>query len=367
MNSTIGNNKVLVAMSGGVDSSVAAFLLQREGYSCTGAMMKLYDGDGGCCSLDDAEDARAVAQRLGMPFYVFNFTEAFEERVMVRFVETYRRGQTPNPCIDCNRFVKFEKFLHRGLEMGQDYIATGHYARIGRDAGGRYLLKKSLDETKDQSYVLYAMTQKQLARTLFPLGGMTKDAVRELAAQAGFINAKKRDSQDICFAPDGDYAGFIKRFDCKKKTPDEIHQKLRDDKTTGNFIDTEGRILGKHKGLIHYTIGQRKGLGISALQPLYVCALDVENNNVVLGKSEELFSKALTADEMNLIPFDTLSAPMRITAKIRYSHPAQPATVRQVGDDRLHIEFDLPQRAITPGQAVVLYDGDTVIGGGTIG
>jgi len=348
-------------MSGGVDSSVAAFLLQRKGYDCAGAMMKLFDGDGSCCSLDDAEDARAVAQGLGIPFHVFNFTETFKEQIIARFAAMYRMGRTPNPCIDCNRFVKFEKFLHRAEELDRDYIATGHYARAERDTNGRFLLKKGLDNTKDQSYVLYAMTQRQLSRTLFPLGGLTKDAVRRLAAQEGFINAKKRDSQDICFAPDGDYAGFIERYEENGATSDLVGQKL-----SGDFIDTEGRFLGKHRGLIHYTVGQRKGLGISAPHPLYVCALDVENNNVILGKSEALFSKTLTADEINLIPFDALPSPMRVTAKIRYSHTPQHATVRQTDDDQLYVEFDQPQRAITPGQAVVLYDGDTVIGGGTI-
>ncbi|MCL2204138.1 MAG: tRNA 2-thiouridine(34) synthase MnmA [Defluviitaleaceae bacterium] len=345
-------------MSGGVDSSVAAVLLQQNGYECTGAMMKLFDAEGGggappprahrgCCTLEDAEDARAVAQRLGLPFYVFNFTQAFQERVVARFALSYRRGITPNPCIDCNRFVKFEKFLHRAAELGQDFIATGHYARITHE-NGRWLLKKGLDETKDQSYVLYAMTQQQLARTLFPLGTLTKEAARELAAQAGLGNAKKRDSQDICFAPDGDYTRVIGNA------------------APGDFIDAEGRVLGRHRGLIHYTIGQRKGLQISAPHPLYVRALDGESNTVVLGTNEQLFSRALTANEINLIPFDALPAPLRVTAKIRYSHTPQCATVRQVGDDTLHIEFDQPQRAITPGQAVVLYDGDMVVGGGTI-
>jgi tRNA-specific 2-thiouridylase len=353
MNSITGNKRTLVAMSGGVDSTVAAFLLQRDGYDCAGAMMKLFDGEGTCCSLEDAEDARAAAQRLGMPFYVFNFTDAFEERVMARFVSAYRSGRTPNPCIDCNRFVKFEKFLHRAEEMECDYIATGHYARVERETNGRYLLKKGLDESKDQSYVLYAMTQRQLARTLFPLGGLTKEKVRALALLEGFANAGKRDSQDICFAPDGDYAGFIERYENAEGT-------------VGNFISTEGRILGRHKGLMHYTVGQRKGLGISAPHPLYVCALDAENNAVVLGKSEALFSNTLTADDINLLPFDTLPAPLRVTAKIRYSHIPQPALLRQTGGDLLQAEFDQPQRAITPGQAVVFYDGDTVIGGGTI-
>ena len=362
-------------MSGGVDSSVAAFLLQRDGYDCTAAMMKLYDaGEAvrGCCTLEDAEDARAVAQRLDMPFYVFNFMQEFEAEVLTRFVAAYQRGVTPNPCIDCNRFVKFEKFLHRAREIEHDYIATGHYARIVK-SGDRFLLKKGLDETKDQSYVLYAMTQPQLARTLLPLGGLAKSTVREIALSAGLINAKKRDSQDICFAPDGDYAGFITRHHnnlhplaSSETNHCEMGACHPPGTTPGPFLSTDGRVLGQHRGLIHYTIGQRKGLGISAPQPLFVCALDVTNNAVILGESAELFSPTLTATDINLIPFETLPGDLRVTVKIRYSHPPQPATVRQTGTDELHITFDQPQRAITPGQAVVLYDGDTVVGGGTI-
>jgi tRNA-specific 2-thiouridylase len=340
-------------MSGGVDSSVAAFLLRRDGYDCAGAMMGLFGAVEG-------DDARAVAQTLGIPFHVFDFSEVFAEKVLARFVSAYRGGITPNPCVDCNRFVKFRRFLQQAGEMGFPFIATGHYARVERDANGRYLLKKGLDETKDQSYMLYTLTQGQLARTLFPLGGLTKEEARGIAADAGFANAQKSESQDICFVPDGDYAGFIRRH------VTSVHggQKLHDE--CGDFIDHKGKPLGRHKGLIHYTIGQRKGLGISAPHPLYVIALNAENNTVTLGPSERLFSGALAASGINLIPFDTLPSPLRVTAKIRYNQQAQPATVRQTGPDRLCVTFDKPQRAVTPGQAVVLYDGDAVIGGGTI-
>ena len=345
---------MLVAMSGGVDSSVAAFLLQEQGYDCTGAMMKLFEApegmaaEKGCCTLEDAEDARNVAQKLDIPFYVFNFTDAFEKEVMQRFIKAYKNGTTPNPCIDCNRYVKFEKFLHRAAETEHDYIATGHYAQIEQDTNGRFLLKKGPDETKDQSYVLYAMTQKQLSRTLLPLGGMDKRTVRKIAEKAGLINAKKRDSQDICFAPDGDYARVI------GETP------------PGDFISPDGKILGKHKGIAHYTIGQRKGLGISAPHPLYVSAVNAAENTITLSSNEQLFSPTLTAGDVNLIPFDTFPDSLRLTVKIRYAHAPQPATVYAAENNQLRLHFDKPQRAITPGQAVVLYDGDYVIGGGTI-
>jgi len=365
--------KALIAMSGGVDSSVVAYLLKQE-YDCIGAMMKLYTNDDipemdskTCCSLSDAEDARQVAASLCMPFYVFNFTDGFAEAVMDRFVLAYQNGQTPNPCIDCNRFMKFERFLKRATELECSHIATGHYARIAPDANGRYLLKTGLDVTKDQSYVLYAMTQPQLSRTLLPLGEMTKDEVRRIAEAQGFVNAKKRDSQDICFAPDGDYAGFIQRYASSR------HPKLnavsnvgQNPCRPGKFIDATGKILGNHRGITHYTIGQRKGLGISAAHPLFVLSISPQDNTVTLGKSEELFSAALTARDINLIVADRFDAPVRVQAKIRYSHAPQPATLHQTDADSFAIEFDNPQRAITPGQAVVVYDGDIVIGGGTI-
>ena len=314
--------KALIAMSGGVDSSVAALLMQQKGYECVGATMKLFENEQAgvkrektCCSLDDVEDARSVAYRLHMPYYVFNFTANFEKEVMDRFVHAYENGWTPNPCIDCNRYLKFEKLYLRMQEMQMDTIVTGHYARVAYDeTSGRYLLKKGLDGSKDQSYVLYNLTQEQLAHTQFPVGELSKHRVREIAEEHGFLNADKPDSQDICFVPDGDYARFIERY--TGKVPE-----------TGDFLDPEGKRIGTHRGVIYYTIGQRKGLVISC---------------------------------------DSLEEPVRVQAKIRYRHPAQPATAWMTPDGTLHVEFDEPQRAITCGQAVVLYDGDVVVGGGRI-
>lgn len=353
--------KAIVAMSGGVDSSVAAFLMKEQGFSCIGATMKLfYNGEIGlpdtrtCCSLDDVQDAREVAYSLQMPHYVFNFSERFRERVIERFAAAYEQGETPNPCIDCNRYLKFDALYHRMEELSCDKVATGHYARVEYDKeSGRWLLKKGIDPERDQSYVLYTLTQRQLAHTCFPLGGMKKDEVRAKAEQAGFLNAKKRDSQDICFVPDGDYAGFIERYRGSSAP-------------AGDFIDREGHILGRHRGIIRYTIGQRKGLGLSFPQPMYVCAVDPAANTVTLGEEAELYHTALTAREINLISLPVIERPMRLKAKVRYRQREEWATVTQPTPETLFVKFDTPQRAMTCGQAVVLYDGDTVVGGGRI-
>lgn len=347
----------LIAMSGGVDSSVAAYLTIQEGFSCMGATMRLYnnpDRESKCCSLDDVEDARSVAHRLKMPFYVFNFTQDFQEKVMDTFVHCYECGLTPNPCIDCNRHLKFDRLLERAKVLGCEYVVTGHYARVCRDgSSGRFLLKKAADNAKDQSYFLYALTQEQLAHIRFPLGEMTKPQVRQIAEEQGFLNARKHDSQDICFVPDGDYLAFLRSY-------------TRKDYPKGDFLDCNGNVIGTHNGAVGYTLGQRKGLGLAMGEPVYVCSKDMQQNTVTVGPNEALFRRALRANDLFFFPFPALTKPMHLKAKTRSRMAEQPATAYPEENGFIRVEFDEPQRAITPGQAVVLYDGDLVVGGGTI-
>ena len=343
-------------MSGGVDSSVAAYLLSRDGYDCIGCTMKLCPDDvaheGGCCTADDAADARSVARRVGIPFHVFNMTDDFRREVIDRFVSRYLAGRTPNPCVDCNRTMKFALLRRRGEELGYDCLATGHYARIEyRD--GRWTLRKARDPTKDQSYVLYHLTQAELAKTLFPLGDLTKSEARALAAENGFLNAAKPDSQDICFVPDGDYAAVIARY--TDKTEPE-----------GDFVLPDGSVIGRHKGISRYTVGQRRGLGVAYSEPLYVKRILVAENKVLLGRDEDLYGTSCDVSDVNWIAGETPSGPIRCAVKIRYRQTEQEATVTPLEGGRAHVEFDSPQRAITPGQSAVFYDGDEVLGGGEI-
>lgn len=353
--------KVLVGMSGGVDSSVAASLLLEQGYDVAGVTLHLYNNeDAGiskartCCSLSDVEDARSVARRLGIEHYVFNFGPEFRRDVIGRFADGYARGETPNPCIDCNRYIKFGKMLERARLLGFDRIATGHYAQGGFDeAHGRRLLKKAADVSKDQTYVLYPLTQDELAHTLFPLGGLTKAEVRRLAEERGFVNARKPDSEDICFVPDGNYAGFLENVMGLRQTP-------------GKFVDSKGNVLGRHRGQIHYTIGQRKGLGVSFGEPKYVIRKDAAANTVVLGGNEELLCSRCVVGNVNLIAVDCLTGPVEAGVKARYSQKEAAALLSPLPRGRVAVHFREPQRAVTPGQAAVFYLGDSVLGGGTI-
>ncbi len=346
--------KVFIAMSGGVDSSVAAAMLVEQGYECMGATMKLHSDDATdtCLTSDDISDARAVAQNLGIDYQVYDFYDDFEDKVVRPFIECYLSGRTPNPCVECNRNLKFRALLEKAKQKGYDYIATGHYVRREFDEKlGKFVLKKAVDESKDQSYVLYSLTQDELAHTLFPLGSLTKAQIRQKAGEKGFINADKKDSQDICFVPDGKYAEFI------VNRVGEIEK--------GNFVDEQGNVLGQHKGIIYYTIGQRKGLGVSFGKPMFVSDIRPDTREVVLTENDGLFKDTLVADNVNLISLDELSTPTRLKARIRYNSPEQDATA-YIKNGLLYVEFDTPQRAITRGQAVVLYSGETVLGGGTI-
>ena len=349
--------KALIAMSGGVDSSVAAYLAIESGLDCIGVTMKLFNNeDAGvsreksCCSLEDTEYARGVAYRLGTPYYVFNFTADFKEQVMRRFVEAYERGATPNPCIDCNRYLKFDRLYRRAKELGCEYVVTGHYARI-EEENGRFLLKKAVDPTKDQSYVLYSMTQDELRHTLLPLGGMTKTHTRELARKLGFYNADKPDSQDICFVPDGDYASFIRSFTGR-------------DYPRGEFVDKSGNVLGEHRGLIGYTVGQRKGLGAFG-RPMFVTRIVPEQNAVILGENGAQYAKEFTVEGINAISAQ-MSGSFDCDVKIRFRAPAAPAHVEFDSKNTARVIFFEEQRSVTPGQFAAFYIGNEVIGGAKI-
>lgn len=354
-------SKVVVGMSGGVDSSVAAYLLKEQGYDVIGVTMQIWQDEeqatqeenGGCCGLSAVDDARRVAAALEIPYYVMNFKKEFKENVIDYFVEEYQNGRTPNPCIACNRYVKWESLLQRSLSIGAEYIATGHYARVVQLENGRYTLRRSATLAKDQTYALYNLTQEQLKRTLMPVGKYTKDEVRAIAEKINLRIANKPDSQDICFVPDGDYAAYIEE-EAGVKVPE------------GNFVLTDGTVLGRHKGITHYTVGQRKGLGLALGYPAFVLEIRPETNEVVIGTKEESMTTQLRARNLNFMAVEDLTEPLHVFTKIRYNHKGAWCTIEKTGEDEALCTFDEPQRAVTPGQAVVFYDGEYVLGGGTI-
>ena len=351
--------KVVLGMSGGVDSSVAAYLLKEQGYDVIGVTMQIWQEDqeyeereGGCCSLSAVEDARRVANKLGIPFYVLNFRESFKKNVIDYFVDEYVNGRTPNPCIACNKHLKFDELLMKAEGLGADYVATGHYGKIDK-VDGRYVLVKSDDDKKDQTYALYNMTQYQLEHTLMPCGEYKKDRIREIAKEIGLAVHNKKDSEEICFIPDNNHGLYI-----KTAMPSKVRE--------GNFVDKEGNILGKHKGIVYYTIGQRKGLGISLGRPGYVTSIDPVRNEVVIGPENDIFKTDLICKDVNFMSIEKLENPMTVTAKIRYLAKPETAILTPLKDGRVKVSFENKQRAITMGQSVVFYNDDYVVGGGVI-